>query len=236
MLGVYILKVVGKSTYLHTMWIRCFLIGLVSLVLSFLLYRLSSHLPTGRLYIYLTALAFLGLGLTSFERGVNYILGERGENDVAQSLGTVLDDRYTLIRNLVLPGEKTDIDGVLVGPFGVLVLEVKNFNSRDIYECEGDRWFYRKPGQRDRAPMEKSPTKQAQSNRDRLRRYLVKHDLRGIPVNALVVISNPKAEVRFKKPHVFILRLPQLSDYCRSLESRVVLSAETVEQIVALLQ
>jgi hypothetical protein len=217
------------------MWIRCFLIGLVSLVLSFLLYRLSSHLSTGRLYICLTGLAFLGLGLTSFERGVNYLLGERGENDVAQSLGTVLDDRYTLIRNLVLPDEKTDIDGVLVGPFGILVLEVKNFNSRDIHKCEGNRWFYRKPGQRYRA-MEKNPTKQAQINRDRLWRHLVKHDLRGIPANALVVISNPRAKVLFEKPDVFILNPQKLSDYFRSLENRVVLSAETVEQIVALLQ
>lgn len=219
------------------MWIRCFLIGLVSLVLSFLLYRLSSHLPTGTLYICLTALAFLGLGVTSFERGVNYVLGERGENKVAQSLGTVLDDRYTLIRNLVLPDEKTDIDGVLVGPFGILVLEVKNFNSRDIYKCEGNRWFYRKPGQRYRT-MKKSPTKQAQLNRDRLHRYLGQHDLRGIPVHALVVISNPEAKVIPEKPYVYILilRPQQLSEYCRSLEDRVVLSAETVEQIVALLQ
>lgn len=231
------MKVVSKSTYLHTMWIRCFLIGLISLVLSFLLYRLGSHLPTGTLYIYLAALAVFVLGLTSFERGVNYLLGERGENDVAQSLGTVLDDRYTLIRNLVLPDEKADIDGVLVGPFGILVLEVKNFNSRDIYKCEGDKWFYRKPGQRYRT-MQKSPTKQAQFNRDSLRRYLDQRNLRGIPVHALVVISNPEAKVIPEKPYVYILilRLQQLSEYCRSLESRVVLSAETVEQIVALLQ
>jgi len=180
-------------------------------------------------------LAAFVLGLTSFERGVNYLLGERGENDVAQSLGTVLDGRYTLIRNLVLPDEKTDIDGVLVGPFGILVLEVKNFNSRDIYKCEGNRWFYRKPGQRYRT-MQKSPTKQAQLNRDRLQRYLDQHDLRGIPVHALVVISDPEAKVLFEKPHVFILNRQQLSDYCRSLEDRVVLGVETVEQIVALLQ
>lgn len=231
------MKVVSKSTYLRNMGIRYFLIGLISLVLSFLLYRLGSHVPTGTLYIYLAALAFLVLGLAFLERGVNYLQGEAGENEVAQSLGMVLDDRYTLIRNLVLPDAKADIDGVLVGPFGILVLEVKDFTSRNIYKCEGDRWFYRKPGQRYRA-MKKSPTKEAQFNRDRLRRYLGQHDLRGIHVHALVVISNPEAKVIPEKPHVYILilRPQQLSEYCRSLEDRVVLSAETVEQIVALLQ
>ncbi len=182
------------------MWIVCFLIGLTSLVLSFLLYRLGSHLPTGTLYIYLAALAVFVLGLTSFERGVNYLLGERGENKVAQSLGTVLDDRYTLIRNLVLPDEKADIDGVLVGPFGVLVMEIKNYSPEYSYRCEGSDWFWRKPGKPYRR-MKKSPTKQVIINGGYLKTYLSQHGIGAISIETVVVIKDPKAEFYVDKPH-----------------------------------
>lgn len=210
------MKVVSKSTYLHTKRLRYFLIWLVSLVLSFLLYRLGSHLPTGKLYIYLAALAVFVVGVAFFERGVNYLLGERGENKVAQSLGMVLDDRYTLIRNLVLPDEKADIDGVLVGPFGVLVMEIKNYSPEYSYKCEGSDWFWREPGKRYRR-KEESPTKQAMINTSHLKTYLSHHGVCDVLIETVVVITNPKAKFYVKKPHRPIFHPKELGEHIQSL-------------------
>ena len=61
--------------------------------------------------------------------------GFKGEDLVYAELQKILDpNSYHIFRNLVLKGKKWDIDFVIVGPKGVILLEVKNFqNSKDIY-------------------------------------------------------------------------------------------------------
>jgi hypothetical protein len=49
----------------------------------------------------------------------NYRAGRAGEDRAAEQLRTVLDDCWTIYRNLQLPDRKDDLDLVLVGPGGV---------------------------------------------------------------------------------------------------------------------
>lgn len=58
-------------------------------------------------------------------------LGFEGESTVAVWLQELLpQDRYRVLPNVVLPNHKFDIDFVVVGPKGVIVLEVKNFTEQ----------------------------------------------------------------------------------------------------------
>lgn len=77
--------------------------------------------------------------ITTLTKGFNAWLGQSGEDRTAKSLSSLGDD-YTLIRNLQLGEKRGDIDFVLLGPFGVLVLEQKT-NTVPM-RCQGDNWSY----------------------------------------------------------------------------------------------
>lgn len=68
-----------------------------------------------------------------------YRQGRRGEEAAVKALQQHLDGRWTLFRNVVLPGDRADIDGVLVGPAGVYALEIKSYSGR--FKVRGDRWW-----------------------------------------------------------------------------------------------
>lgn len=67
--------------------------------------------------------------------------GEAGERAALNSLAA-LPDSYTAITNLLIPGfEKWgDVDILLIGPMGVLVIEVKNFTGQ--CRVEGEYWSH----------------------------------------------------------------------------------------------
>ena len=64
--------------------------------------------------------------------------GRIGEEKVVERLRAALDNRWTIFRNLHLPGHADDIDIVLVGPGGVWAIEVKS--SRSTVKIEGKKW------------------------------------------------------------------------------------------------
>ena len=62
--------------------------------------------------------------------------GKEGEDRVAAALGGVLGDDWTMFRGYRNPGG--EIDQVLVGPSGVVAIEVKYVNGKA--HIEGDKW------------------------------------------------------------------------------------------------
>lgn len=60
-------------------------------------------------------------------RGLRASQGQRGEDRVQEAIQG-LDDRYTLVRNWVPESKTGDVDMVLLGPHGALVLEVKTYS------------------------------------------------------------------------------------------------------------
>jgi hypothetical protein len=63
--------------------------------------------------------------------------GQEGERRVAARLAAVLDDTWTLVcgyRNV-----RGEIDQILVGPGGMLALEIKAING--VVHCDGDHWW-----------------------------------------------------------------------------------------------
>ena len=97
------------------------------------------------------AAAFLSLG--GVQAGVRALRnhnrwhrGTSGEDAVLQTLRG-LPDGYTAVANFVAPGTRQgDMDLLVLGPAGVLVIEVKSYTGR--FACAGDLWFTVEAGRR----------------------------------------------------------------------------------------
>lgn len=79
--------------------------------------------------------------VTVLSRATGGSQGEAGENAALRAL-TSLPDTYTAFSNLKIPGfEKWgDVDILVVGPMGVVVVEVKNFQGH--VRVEGEYWSH----------------------------------------------------------------------------------------------
>jgi hypothetical protein len=124
--------------------------------------------------------------------------GMDGEQAVADELGYVLNDDWTLLRGY--RNRRGEIDHVLLGPRGMFAIEVKHRNAM-VY-IDGDRWEYEKYDNygnlvdqgciKDRRG--RSPSVQLNEAADELERFL--HS-RGQPVSVgrIVMLTHPKSEL-----------------------------------------
>lgn len=63
--------------------------------------------------------------------------GSEGERGVAEALSSQLSDEWTLISGY--RNAKGEIDQLLIGPSGVMAIEVKAING--VVHCDGDAWW-----------------------------------------------------------------------------------------------
>ena len=134
------------------------------------------------------AAAFLSLG--GIQSGVRalraynrYSRGTEGEDAVLHALRG-LPDSYSAVANFVAPGTRQgDLDLLVLGPAGVLVVEVKSYTGR--YACHGDAWFALHPDGT-RQPLRGSVSRQLKRGRKAVAHYLVDCDV-SAPVHAVAV-------------------------------------------------
>ena len=69
----------------------------------------------------------------------DFYRGQEAEEWFVDRLRASLDSRWTVFRNLQVPGKKSDLDVVLVGPVGIWVFEVKGYKPRSAFRREDGR-------------------------------------------------------------------------------------------------
>lgn len=154
--------------------------------------------------------------------------GEKGEEEVVEALRQILDGRWTLLRNVTLPGRnKADIDAVLAGPPGVWALEIKNFSGR--YRNIGERWQFRS-GRRWRS-VRSSPSRQAQNNAARLANFLRADKIKQW-IEPAVVWVNSEGLAGVNNPMVAVWRLDRLPEELGNVWQGQKLSEERQARIV----
>lgn len=99
------------------------LIQVFSMIVGALLYVLFKWL-FGKLDTYIDNID-INLGVA--------MAGDKGEVMVFEELKKVLDDNYTVYPNYIIPGHKFDLDFLIVGPKGLVVVEVKNFSNATFF-------------------------------------------------------------------------------------------------------
>lgn len=143
-----------------------------------------------------------------------YRQGLHGEEATVKALEQRLDGKWTLFRNVVLPGNRSDIDGVLVGPAGVYALEIKSYNGR--FKNQGDQWWWHRyqPGwQR----LSDNPSHQAKANATHLGEYLHQAIGEKVWVEPRVVWAGPGKLHIQGKPAVYIWFLDNMAAYSDEL-------------------
>lgn len=138
--------------------------------------------------------------LQSFTKGID------GEKQVRALLEHNLNNEYTYLPNYVIPKSFVgDIDGLLIGPKGVIIIEVKNWVG-SFFVQSGN--IYRK--YRHNTPLS-NPFVQVLRQAEALESFLTANQ-QSVSVRKLIVLVNGKLSIE-GKTGVYITQLGQLLDY-----------------------
>jgi hypothetical protein len=169
----------------------------------------------------------------------NGLKGHRGEQATIQKLQQVLGDQYRVYPNFKIPGRKFDIDMLILGPKGVITLEVKNyggeykFSGNDTYQItryHNGNINYCWLNERE------NPIKEAQRHNAILGEWLVQNGYRDIkPWGALLMVGDAKI-ASLEKPAIYVItKLERLRDYIENLPDNGIFKADAYEQLISLL-
>jgi hypothetical protein len=178
-----------------------------------------------QLILLLVGFILLGVGVTYLSRALSYRAGIQGEKAVVEALQE-LDDSYYLINDIMVGEKRGNIDHVLLSPKGIFVIETKNYTG-DV-RCEGDRWS--KKGER-RLYEIRSVSKQATNNGNYLS-GLIRRELNlRIPIRPICVFTNPRVELKLRKPTLPVLRLPELVKFVRAAPPLTTLTDSEIQAV-----
>lgn len=155
-------------------------------------------------------------------------IGVEGEEKVVRCLQSHLGDEYFYIKNFQLLSARIgDFDGILLGPKGLIVFEVKNWHGMFKIAC-GE--MYRKVGH-DLFKLYKNPFLQVEGRVKALDRHLKRHHL-AIPIRPLVVLIGGNFWIT-GKTGVFITSDRKLVDFIKQLPDA--LSSRRTSEILSAL-
>lgn len=142
--------------------------------------------------------------------------GDDGEGLVLKNLRQWLNtDRYKIFPNLTIPGVRSDFDFVVVGPKGVILIEVKNYDTKTIFTYD-KALFLSKEGKL--VKLRNDIREIVNWRAGKLEKYFAERGLNNIKVHKVVVFVNPDSvsiqgdwENKYK---VFVAQgMPALGNY-----------------------
>jgi hypothetical protein len=152
--------------------------------------------------------------LTSYRKG---IVGE----ELVSTLLARLSDDFCLVNDVTLHGHRGNIDHVLIGPCGVVVIETKNYQG--LVTCDRNEWFQN--GRRIRN-VSKQARGAARALRDWLkdtfpafRPFILDH------VEDVVVFTHPLCRLEINRPGSTIVRYSELLNVIAAKATRRLLDS-----------
>jgi len=204
----------------HRPWGRLTLVGLLA---SWVLNMVAQQQHAFPWMVGLGALEWalsIGLVIRFFGRhrarsaqddAARWAAGALGENIVAAALAQLEAD-HVVINNLPLAG-CGDADHVVVGPAGVVVVETKYLAGR--VSCLGDgTWMQSK---RDEVRQIADPAAQVQRAAAAIADRLWRRGLWDVPVQSVLVVAHPRAELEVERSPVAVVRPFELVPLLRRL-------------------
>lgn len=154
--------------------------------------------------------------------------GLDGEEVTAQELQK-LPDEYTVIRDVHIPGMKTNIDFVVLGANGLFAIEVKSHRGEITYDGRQLR--------RNGYPLEKDFLRQSRTEATALTEYLQANVDRNLYANPILVFSDQKARLKFGRTPlhgVVVIRVDWLREQIMKNISPTRVSEKFIDQIIPL--
>jgi len=191
--------------------------GVAAVAIGVVLHPLA---PLAVLPVAAGALAPIERRLARLRRGI------KGEATVTSLLGQ-LPDEYFLVNDVMLPGHSGNVDHVLIGPCGVVVIETKEY--RGVITCRRDQWFV---NGRPTKSITRQVTRGAMAVKDFLgTRY---PQLRSGPlrwVDGVVVFTDPLCRLEIDRPTPTIARASELQSVIRAKAERPRLAPSLAEPL-----
>ncbi len=158
--------------------------------------------------IVLSIISFI-IAVYLWNKQTTWDIGADGEETVIRVLEN-LDSSFKVINDIVLPGDRQNIDHVVVGSIGTFVIETKNHNG--IIQCNDDDWSREKVGRRGTVYDAEigNPSKQAKRNAVMLKKWLESQNIDVGYIYAVVVFTNENVELNLIKPTVKVVRVDAL--------------------------
>jgi len=155
--------------------------------------------------------------------------GAEGEEQVMATLSS-LPSCYVL-HDIVLPGQRGNIDHIVVAPSGVCVVETKNYTG--TIRCVDDSWeILRGWGRRARfMRMRGNPGAQARRNAVMLSEYIYSRLGLDLWIGAIICFPHPRCELIVCSSTTRIARLDGLRDAIMNQRSSRGLSLEETTRI-----
>jgi hypothetical protein len=153
------------------------------------------------------AVLTLGMFKTTRRRWRNWMVGKRGEEAVSEALKSLPND-YVLLNDLMLPNGRGNVDHLVIGPNGLLVIETKNYSG--YVKCWADDWYVN-------GRKVSSLSKQAKGNaiaiKNTLEAIFTEHRTRLPYVHALLCFVNSRSRLKLGKPTIPVLRCSELARF-----------------------
>jgi hypothetical protein len=172
-----------------------------------------------------------GQGRRAYREYEAYKKGREGEDKIAERAVANLDGNWTIFRNFVLPDRKDDIDLLLVGPGGIVALEVKTYapgTKTAAATSKRRSWLPRQAA----APL--TPDGQASLNAARLKQLLAQRNCDVGWVQAVLVFAEYQpADFTKTSDKLDVWTSTEIDDRLVQLRAMTRLSEQQVEKVVA---
>lgn len=158
--------------------------------------------------------------------------GMDGEKEVQTLLESNFDDSYTLITNFTPQDVKIgDIDGILVGPKGLYILEVKKWGGKFRISCAdifkhlyGNHYI-----------LCKNIFKQIDSQVSALTKYLISKNFKNIPTPLFVLVEG-KVEAIIGHSGIYVCEYNKLPSFLKGLKNNSEFTKEFCDKLCLALQ
>lgn len=159
-------------------------------------------------------------------------LGYVGEKRVYRKLKKISKGRFAILNDVLLPlyNNYTQIDHVVIGPFGVVCIETKN-HSGHITGGMNDIYWIQRIGRKKHKLY--NPLAQNNTHCLAVKYFLKEENLSHVPICNLVVFSSDHVSVNLKENNLPVIPLSYLKKFFKkNLENRDV----NVEEVFAVIK
>jgi hypothetical protein len=167
-----------------------------------------------------------------FAYGSSWYRDMQAQQEIVGQMARVLDDRYVLFRNIILPGTDIPIPLVLVGPGGIWVMLASA--ARGVFRAKGESWLAMEGG-RFKAARPNMVTRVLLMTAA-LDNYLQKETIKTPQLKPVLLCTNPGMHVDSVNPSVRVVLSDAMDRFISGLVQEMgVMSAENLNRVVNVL-
>lgn len=164
-----------------------------------------------------------------FAYGSNWSRDMEAQQELMGQMARVLDNRYVLFRNIVLPGTDIPIPLVLVGPGGIWVMLASAM--RGVFRAKGDAWLAMEGG-RFKAVRPNMVTRVLLMTAA-LDNHLQKEAIKAPQLKPVLLFTNPGMHVDSVNPSARVVLSDAMDRFVNGLVQEMgVMSAENLNKVV----